>query len=121
MGRTRGGRRLRRRRSELDADRLPSLHRGYVGAALFGASGSSAFGLLGAATGIDTSTVTTSASQLVYSPDGLHWSSVALDQALHFDANIPSIAVGGHNAILESGLHTPGAQPQRFWLVTVRL
>jgi hypothetical protein len=69
---------------------------------------------------IDGATVTTFAGRLLYSPDGVHWSSVALDALLDFTANVPYIAVGDRSAILGAGLRAPGVQPQRFWLVTRR-
>lgn len=87
---------------------------------LFGAQGVSAFGMLAASTPLDAATVTTHASRLLYSPDGVHWSSVALDALLDFTANVPYIAVGDRSAILGAGLRAPGVQPQRFWLVTRR-
>jgi hypothetical protein len=89
-------------------------------ASLFGSHGTSAFGLLAGSTPIDASTVTTFAGRLLYTPDGSHWSSVALDDLLDFAANIPTIAVGDTAAILEAGLRAPGVQPQRFWRITLR-
>lgn len=87
---------------------------------LLGAGGTSEFGLLGSSNPLDASTVTVFAGRLLYSPDGMHWSSVTLEQALGFDANIPTIAVGNRSAIVEAGLRAPGVVAQRFWLVTLR-
>lgn len=92
----------------------------HSGTTVFQPGGASSFGLLGASVGLDAATLTTFAGRLLYSPDGAHWSSVDLDDTLSFKANIPSIAVGDHAAILESGLRAPGVQPQRFWTVAQR-
>ena len=86
---------------------------------LLGSRGSSAFGLLAGSTPLDAATVTTFAGRLLYSPDGAHWSSAALDDLLDFTANVPQIAVGDGSAIISAGLRAPGVQPQRFWLVSL--
>jgi hypothetical protein len=92
----------------------------HSGATLFTPSGTSAFGLLGSSNALDVPSLTVFAGRLLYSPDGVHWSSVTLAKALGFDANLPAIAVGDSSAILAAGLRAPGAQAQRFWLVTLR-
>ena len=91
----------------------------HSGALVFEPGGTAAFGLLGASNGLDVPSLTVFAGRLLYSPDGMHWSSVSLADALGFDANIPTIAVGDRSAILEAGLRAPGVVAQRFWLVTL--
>jgi hypothetical protein len=86
---------------------------------VFEPGGTSAFGLLGSSNALDVPSLTVFAGRLLYSPDGMHWSSVTLADALGFDANIPTIAVGDRSAILETGLRAPGAVAQRFWRVTI--
>lgn len=92
----------------------------HSGSTLFTPGGTSAFGLLGSSNALDVPSLTVFAGRLLYSPDGAHWSSVALAEVLRFDANIPYLAVGNTSAILESGLRALGVQAQRFWLVTRR-
>jgi hypothetical protein len=92
----------------------------HSGTTVFEPGGTSAFGLLGASNGLDVPSLTVFTGRLLYSPDGMDWSSVTLEKALGFDANIPTIAVGDRSAILEAGLRTPGVVAQRFWLVTLR-
>jgi hypothetical protein len=92
----------------------------HSGTTVFEPGGTSAFGLLGASNGLDVPSLTVFVGRMLYSPDGMHWSSVSLADALGVDANIPTIAVGDRSAILEAGLRAPGVQPQRFWLITRR-